>query len=32
VQQQMWQAVRIRDGRAVWWGTFRSEREALDAL
>lgn len=32
VQQQMWQAVRVRDGRAVWWGAFRSEREALDAL
>lgn len=31
IEQQMWQVVRLRDGRACWWGTFRSEAEALGA-
>jgi ketosteroid isomerase-like protein len=32
VEQTMWQAVKLRDGKARWWGNFRSEREALDAV
>jgi hypothetical protein len=32
VPQRMWQAARIRDGRAVWWKTCRSEDEARTAL
>jgi ketosteroid isomerase-like protein len=32
VQQTMWQAVKIREGKAAWWGSFRTEREALEAL
>jgi ketosteroid isomerase-like protein len=32
VAQTMWQALRGRDGRATWWGFFRSESEALDAV
>jgi ketosteroid isomerase-like protein len=33
VEQVMWQAVRLRDAhRAVWWGLFRTEREALDSI
>ena len=31
VEQMMWQAVRLRDGKASWWGVFRTEREALEA-
>jgi ketosteroid isomerase-like protein len=31
VEQAMWQAVRLRDGRASWWCSFRTEREALEA-
>jgi hypothetical protein len=32
VPQRMWQAFRVRDGRAIWWATFRTEAEALEAL
>jgi ketosteroid isomerase-like protein len=32
VEQQMWQTVRTRDGLAYWWGTFRTEAEALAAI
>lgn len=32
VTQTMWQAVRERDGKLCWWGFFRSEAEALEAL
>jgi ketosteroid isomerase-like protein len=32
VPQTMWQAIRIRDGKAFWWATFRSEAEAREAL
>ncbi len=32
VTQRMWQAVRLRDGRAIWWATFRSEAEAREAI
>jgi hypothetical protein len=30
--QTMWQAVALREERAVWWGFFRTEEEALEAL
>src|SRR3954469_20972572 len=29
VAQTMWQAVTAQDGKATWWGFFRSETEAL---
>ena len=33
VEQKMWQATRVRDGKAIfWWAFFRSEREALEAV
>jgi len=32
VEQTMWQAVELRDGKARWWNLFRTEREALDAV
>jgi ketosteroid isomerase-like protein len=32
VEQTMWQAVKLRDGKACWWANFRSEREALEAV
>jgi ketosteroid isomerase-like protein len=32
VEQTMWQAVALRDGKAIWWAFFRSEREALEAV
>jgi ketosteroid isomerase-like protein len=32
VEQTLWQAVVLRDGKAVWWANFRSERDALDAV
>jgi ketosteroid isomerase-like protein len=32
VEQTMWQATETRDGKAIWWAFFRSEREALVAL
>ena len=32
VEQTMWQAARMRDGRIVWWAFYRSEEEALRAL
>jgi ketosteroid isomerase-like protein len=31
VPQTMWMSWRVRDGQLVWWATFRSEAEALDA-
>jgi len=31
VEQTMWQAVELRDGKVAWWASFRSEREALEA-
>jgi ketosteroid isomerase-like protein len=31
LQQTMWQAVEVRDGRVCWWAVYRSEREALEA-
>lgn len=32
VEQTMWQAVKVRDGRAFWWANFRTEQEALEAV
>jgi uncharacterized protein len=32
VPQAMWHAVQVRDGKAVWWGSFRTEEEALQGL
>jgi ketosteroid isomerase-like protein len=32
VPQTMWMAWRVRDGLLVWWGTFRTEAEALEAV
>lgn len=32
VSQTMWQAVRVREGRAVWWAFFRDERDAHAAV
>jgi hypothetical protein len=31
VEQTMWQASLLRDGKVIWWASFRSEREALEA-
>lgn len=31
VEQTMWQAVEMRDSRAIWWRFFRSEADALAA-
>ena len=31
VPQTMWMSWRVRDGKLIWWSTFRSEAEALDA-
>lgn len=32
VEQTMWQASVLRDGKVSWWEFFRSEREAIEAL
>jgi ketosteroid isomerase-like protein len=32
VEQMLWQAIVLRDGKAVWWANCRDEQEALDAL
>jgi hypothetical protein len=32
VEQRMWQASRVRDGRINWWALFRTKREALEAV
>ncbi len=32
VEQTMWQAIKLRDGRATWWANFRTEKEALEAV
>jgi ketosteroid isomerase-like protein len=31
IEQTMWQAVLVQDGKATWWQTFRSEDEAWAA-
>jgi hypothetical protein len=32
VQQEMWQVVQLRAGKAAWWGVFRTEEEATEAV
>lgn len=32
VPQAMFHVSRIRNGKCFWWGVYRTEREALDAL
>jgi hypothetical protein len=32
VPQAMWHVVKIRDSKAEWWGSFRTEEEALRSL
>jgi ketosteroid isomerase-like protein len=32
VEQTMWQAITMRDGKATWWASYRTEREALEAV
>ena len=32
IDQLSWVVAEIRNGRAIWWGTFRTEREALEAV
>jgi ketosteroid isomerase-like protein len=32
VPQTMWMAWRVRDGLLVWWTTYRTENEALEAV
>ena len=32
VVQTMWQAIVLRDGKGVWWGFYRTEAEALEAV
>lgn len=32
VEQTMWHAVQVKDGKAAWWGSFRTEDEALGSL
>jgi len=32
VPQAMWMAWRVRDGLLVWWRTYRTEDEALEAV
>ena len=31
LEQTMWQATRMRDGKVSWWGVFRTEPEAVEA-
>jgi len=30
--RSIWQAARVEDGKAVWWGVFASEKDARKAL
>ena len=32
VPQAMWHAVQVRGGKAAWWGSFRTQEEALRSL
>ena len=32
VEETMWQAVRLREGKVSWWGFFPTEHEALEAV
>jgi ketosteroid isomerase-like protein len=31
VEQRVWQVAKWRDGKAIWWQTFRTEADALEA-
>ena len=32
VDQEFWQAIKMRDGLTVWWSTYPTEAEALEAV
>jgi ketosteroid isomerase-like protein len=32
VEQSLWQVVKLRHGKLVWWRSYGSEREALEAV
>src|ERR1700754_800407 len=32
VPQTVWHTVQLRDGKAAWWGSYRTEEEALGGL
>lgn len=32
IDQEVWQAIRVREGRVTWWRNFESETAALDAM
>jgi ketosteroid isomerase-like protein len=32
VEQTMWQAIKLRDQKAIWWAFFRTEHEALESV
>ncbi len=32
VEQTMWQAVKLREGKLSWWASYRTEPEALEAV
>jgi hypothetical protein len=32
VDMSLWRVARFRRGKCVWWGTFRTEAEALEAV
>jgi hypothetical protein len=32
VEQTMWQAVKLREGKLSWWASYRTEAEALEAV
>jgi len=32
VPQTMWHTVQVRDSKAAWWGSFRTEEQALAGL
>jgi ketosteroid isomerase-like protein len=32
IDQEVWQACRVRDGRVTWWRNYDSETEALEAV
>ena len=32
VEQRFWQAIRVIEGKAQWWGAYRTREEALEAV
>lgn len=32
IDEELWQASKVRDGRVVWWRNFGTEAEALEAV